>query len=174
MNLQKPFVAIWGAGLFTSRVQTMRIRSCLTNDLAHELFWRLEQLTRLDVLKLQPICEQTHLSLSSWVQRLEAKVMRELVVEDGLRADGRGLTDVRPISSSCGLLPRTHGSTLFTRGETQAIAVTTLGKLTAHRSLVFSIQESWLHACFNMSRPHCQPRRIHHWTYLRCCVVQLL
>ena len=95
-------------------------------------------LSRLDVLKLQSICERAKLNLSSWVQRLEAKVMRELVVEDGLRADGRGLTDVRPISSSCGMLARTHGSTLFTRGETQAIAVTTLGELTPHHSLVFS------------------------------------
>lgn len=54
--------------------------------------------------------------------------MRDLVLEVGVRADGRSLSDVRPISSSCGLLPRTHGSALFTRGETQAIAVTTLGK----------------------------------------------
>lgn len=53
--------------------------------------------------------------------------MRDLVLEEGVRADGRGLAEVRPISSRCGLLPRTHGSVLFTRGETQAIAVTTLG-----------------------------------------------
>ena len=53
--------------------------------------------------------------------------MRRLVLRDGLRADGRGVTDVRPIASRAGLLPRTHGSALFTRGETQALAVTTLG-----------------------------------------------
>lgn len=53
--------------------------------------------------------------------------MRNLILEEGKRADGRGLTDVRPITSRCGLLPRAHGSALFTRGETQALAVTTLG-----------------------------------------------
>lgn len=45
--------------------------------------------------------------------------MRGLVLDEGVRADGRGVTDIRPISARCGLLPRTHGSTLFTRGETQ-------------------------------------------------------
>ncbi len=52
--------------------------------------------------------------------------MRNLILEEGRRADGRGLRDVRDIYSRCGLLPRVHGSALFTRGETQAIAVTTL------------------------------------------------
>ena len=55
--------------------------------------------------------------------------MRDLILEEGIRADGRGLTEVRPIAARCGMLPRPHGSALFTRGETQAIAVTTLGPL---------------------------------------------
>ena len=45
--------------------------------------------------------------------------MRRLVLEEGFRADGRSIGDVRPIWSRAGLLPRTHGSVLFTRGETQ-------------------------------------------------------
>ena len=53
--------------------------------------------------------------------------MRRLVLEEGHRADGRGVGEVRPIWSRAGALPRTHGSVLFTRGETQALAVTTLG-----------------------------------------------
>ena len=60
-------------------------------------------------------------------QRLEKKAVRRLIVEKGLRADGRGLDDIRPISCEVGILPRTHGSALFTRGETQALASTTLG-----------------------------------------------
>ncbi|KAK9821471.1 hypothetical protein WJX81_007489 [Elliptochloris bilobata] len=60
-------------------------------------------------------------------KRVEAGVMRQLVLRKGLRADGRGVGDVRPIAARAGLLPRTHGSALFTRGETQALAVTTLG-----------------------------------------------
>jgi polyribonucleotide nucleotidyltransferase len=53
--------------------------------------------------------------------------MRRLVLRDGVRPDGRGTGDVRPIAARAGMLPRTHGSALFTRGETQALAVTTLG-----------------------------------------------
>ncbi|KAJ7530318.1 hypothetical protein O6H91_15G089000 [Diphasiastrum complanatum] len=56
-----------------------------------------------------------------------SKVMRRLVVQEGKRSDGRGATDIRPIQSICSILPRVHGSALFTRGETQALAVVTLG-----------------------------------------------
>jgi polyribonucleotide nucleotidyltransferase len=57
---------------------------------------------------------------------LRAK-MRERVLKENKRLDGRGLTEVRPVSCEIGLLPRTHGSALFTRGQTQSLAVTTLG-----------------------------------------------
>lgn len=53
--------------------------------------------------------------------------MRRLVLEEGYRADGRRVDAVRPIWARAGVLPRTHGSVLFTRGETQALAVSTLG-----------------------------------------------
>ncbi len=53
--------------------------------------------------------------------------MRSLILEKGVRVDGRGLEDIRPISCEVGILPRTHGDALFTRGETQSLAVTTLG-----------------------------------------------
>ena len=53
--------------------------------------------------------------------------MRWDILNDGRRIDGRDLTTVRPIVSEVGILPRTHGSALFTRGETQALVVTTLG-----------------------------------------------
>jgi len=55
------------------------------------------------------------------------KVVRDLALDEGIRLDGRDTTTVRPISIEVGLLPRTHGSALFTRGETQSIVVTTLG-----------------------------------------------
>jgi len=58
---------------------------------------------------------------------LKRKVFRSLVVEKERRIDGRGLKDIRPISCEVEVLPRTHGSALFTRGETQALVVTTLG-----------------------------------------------
>jgi polyribonucleotide nucleotidyltransferase len=55
------------------------------------------------------------------------KTVRELVLDDGVRMDGRGLDEIRPISVEVGLLPRAHGSGLFTRGETQALTIATLG-----------------------------------------------
>ena len=58
---------------------------------------------------------------------LKASIMRTAIVDEGKRVDGRDLTTVRPINCEVGVLPRTHGSSLFTRGETQAMVVATLG-----------------------------------------------
>ena len=58
---------------------------------------------------------------------LHKKVVRELVLNEGIRMDGRDLETIRPISVEVGLLPRAHGSALFTRGQTQALSVATLG-----------------------------------------------
>ncbi len=58
---------------------------------------------------------------------IEKKTMRTQILERGERADGRGLDDIRPISCEIGVLPRPHGSALFTRGQTQALGVVTLG-----------------------------------------------
>ncbi|MBX9744329.1 MAG: polyribonucleotide nucleotidyltransferase, partial [Chlamydiales bacterium] len=60
-------------------------------------------------------------------KQLQSTLMRRMILETQKRIDGRGLKDIRPIAIEQGLLPRTHGSSLFTRGETQAIAVCTLG-----------------------------------------------
>ena len=61
------------------------------------------------------------------MKELEADVVRSAILKTGKRIDGRDTKTVRPIIAEVGLLPRTHGSALFTRGETQALAVTTLG-----------------------------------------------
>jgi polyribonucleotide nucleotidyltransferase len=61
------------------------------------------------------------------VREMEKQTMRRQILEHGERIDGRGLDEVRAISCDVGILPRTHGSALFTRGQTQALAVTTLG-----------------------------------------------
>jgi polyribonucleotide nucleotidyltransferase len=63
---------------------------------------------------------------SFFEKELKAYVRRQ-ILEKGVRPDGRGLTDIRPISCEVGLLPRTHGSALFTRGQTQVLSVVTLG-----------------------------------------------
>lgn len=61
------------------------------------------------------------------LEELEREVVRGIIVREKRRSDGRSLTDVRPITCEVGVLPRTHGSALFTRGETQSLVVTTLG-----------------------------------------------
>jgi len=66
-------------------------------------------------------------NIGSALKKLESAVLRGDVVKHGRRIDGRGLDVVRPIICETGLLPRTHGSALFTRGETQGLVVTTLG-----------------------------------------------
>jgi polyribonucleotide nucleotidyltransferase len=65
--------------------------------------------------------------VKSLLKDLEADVMRGAVLDTGLRIDGRDTRTVRPISAEVGILPRAHGSALFTRGETQALCVATLG-----------------------------------------------
>ena len=59
--------------------------------------------------------------------------VRRLIIADEKRPDGRGLTDIRPLNSQVDILERTHGSALFTRGETQALSITTLGALREHQ-----------------------------------------
>jgi len=61
------------------------------------------------------------------LRKLEKATMRRQILERGERVDGRGLDEIRAISADVGILPRTHGSALFTRGQTQALCVTTLG-----------------------------------------------
>jgi len=67
------------------------------------------------------------LQAKTFFYKLEEKLFRELVLKKKLRTDGRGFDDIRPITAEVGLLTRTHGSALFTRGETQALATVTLG-----------------------------------------------
>ncbi|GHE05155.1 polynucleotide phosphorylase [Defluviimonas sp. 20V17] len=71
--------------------------------------------------------EQADPNLGSAFKKLESSILRGDIISGGARIDGRDRTTVRPIVSEVGLLPRTHGSALFTRGETQALVVTTLG-----------------------------------------------
>ena len=69
------------------------------------------------------------------VKKLESEIVRGAILKDGQRIDGRKLDEVRPIEAIVGLLPRTHGSSLFTRGETQAICTTTLGTKDAEQMI---------------------------------------
>ncbi len=70
---------------------------------------------------------QTQMVAIKTVKKVEADVVRGAILKDGIRIDGRKVNQVRPIEAMVGFLPRTHGSALFTRGETQSICTTTLG-----------------------------------------------
>jgi polyribonucleotide nucleotidyltransferase len=70
---------------------------------------------------------QTQMVAGKVMKKLESEIVRGAILKDGQRIDGRTTTQVRPIEAMVGFLPRTHGSSLFTRGETQAICTTTLG-----------------------------------------------
>jgi polyribonucleotide nucleotidyltransferase len=61
------------------------------------------------------------------IEHLESRILRDMIIQEKKRIDGRSSTDIRPISSEVGVLPRAHGSALFNRGETQALAALTLG-----------------------------------------------
>ncbi|HDL54051.1 MAG TPA: polyribonucleotide nucleotidyltransferase, partial [Proteobacteria bacterium] len=65
--------------------------------------------------------------VAGFLRDMEKDLMRARVLEEGVRIDGRRHNEIRPISCEVGILPRTHGSALFTRGETQALVITTLG-----------------------------------------------
>ncbi|MGB7406532.1 MAG: polyribonucleotide nucleotidyltransferase, partial [Pacificimonas sp.] len=79
------------------------------------------------------------------VKKLESDIVRKAIIKDGKRIDGRELDQVRPIEAEVAVLPRTHGSALFTRGETQAIVTTTLGTADS---------EQMIDAIYGMSKQH--------------------
>jgi polyribonucleotide nucleotidyltransferase len=82
------------------------------------------KLKALETLMAEEIAPE---AIAASFKAAEAEVLRGSVLETGRRIDGRGTADIRPIVAEVGILPRTHGSALFTRGETQALVVTTLG-----------------------------------------------
>lgn len=74
---------------------------------------------------------------------IEKRIVRTLILDEGRRADGRSPDDIRPIECYTSVLPRTHGSAVFTRGETQALAVATLGSSSDEQKIDALEGESW-------------------------------
>jgi polyribonucleotide nucleotidyltransferase len=77
------------------------------------------------------------------VRSLTKKLVRKRIVEDGVRIDGRGVADIRPLSAEVDLFPMTHGSALFQRGETQVVNVTTLGMPRMRQQLDTITPDEW-------------------------------
>ncbi len=71
--------------------------------------------------------EEEKASIADAVYKLEKKTVRNLILEEGKRVDGRGIYDIRPLEAEVGVIPRVHGSGMFTRGRTQVLSIATLG-----------------------------------------------
>lgn len=86
--------------------------------------------TEIEQLALEALAEKypdKESAIKEIIHEIEKADMREMILSENKRLDGRSSTDIRPISCEVGLLPRTHGSSLFTRGETQSLTSVTLG-----------------------------------------------
>ena len=125
------------------------VESDIKNDMvmAIQIKDKLEKYARIDELKERTITNYTEKhseseTLESELKQvkkiadnIEATEVRRLITDEKVRPDGRGMTEIRELSTRKDLLPRTHGSALFTRGQTQALAITTLGALGEHQIL---------------------------------------
>ncbi len=119
------------------------IESAASADLASALTiaGKQERESRLDEVKdavlekVAPEFEGREKELGAAFRSVTKKLVRERVLRDKVRIDGRGLTDIRTLSAEVGVIPRVHGSALFERGETQILGVTTLNMLTLEQKL---------------------------------------
>jgi polyribonucleotide nucleotidyltransferase len=102
-------------------------------------FWvELDGKAVLDLEQKKELMSQVKMSLD----KIVTKEVRRLITEDKVRPDGRGLDEIRALESHTDILPRTHGSALFTRGQTQALGVVTLGSLNENQIIDGLEQES--------------------------------
>ena len=84
--------------------------------------------------------ESKKADIAESIYRLEKKCVREMILKEQKRPDGRKIDEIRPLSCEVGLLPRTHGSALFTRGQTQVLSVATLG-MTSEEQILDGLDE---------------------------------
>ncbi|MGA2326444.1 MAG: polyribonucleotide nucleotidyltransferase [Bryobacteraceae bacterium] len=105
-------------------------RAGLADALDTQKYPKVESYARVDALKKQVIeaaTEEQKVEAGKVFEALKERIFRDQVLGDRRRPDGRAFDEIRPISIEVGVLPRTHGSALFTRGETQALVTVTLG-----------------------------------------------
>ena len=125
------------------------VRDYSTKDMleAIQIKDKLEKYAKIDEVKEEAINHFTEVysdseeleSILKTVKKItdmiEADEVRRLITEEHIRPDGRKMDEIRPLSASIDILPRTHGSALFTRGQTQALSTTTLGAIGEHQIL---------------------------------------
>lgn len=127
-----------------------RIRELITDkmDKALRIKEKLEKYAAIDAIKEEMIelftkenedklkeqeLKELLVKVQMVVSEVEYELFRSIVVKEHIRSDGRQMDEIRSLSTDIDLLPRTHGSALFTRGETQALSITTLGALNEHQ-----------------------------------------
>ena len=106
------------------------IRAELQDAMNTQKYEKLESYRRIDECKakaLEPIPEEQRDEAGDLFDRLKERIFRDELLKDRRRPDGRAFDEIRKIDIEVGVLPRTHGSSLFTRGETQALVTATLG-----------------------------------------------
>lgn len=119
------------------------VRTFVTDEMKNtvKLVDKLERQAALDALKVRTIENFAEIypndqkSVEAVFGKVLKETVRKMIVEEGLRPDGRGVNEIRPISCEVAILPRTHGSALFTRGQTQALTSTTLGPMSDEQIL---------------------------------------
>ena len=126
-----PIFLDYGQDVFDAVAGTVsdELAKALTIAGKHDRDVESEKVKALAMERLAGQFEGREKEIGGAFRSLTKKLVRQRVVNDGLRIDGRGLTDIRPLSSEVGVLPRVHGSALFERGETQILGVTTLNML---------------------------------------------
>lgn len=111
-----------------------RVTAIVVNNQNNEE--RDDQLSSLvEATKAETDAEELKATISGYVHSVEKEVIRDRILHEQTRPDGRKTTEIRTLSSEAGLLPRTHGSGLFTRGQTQVLSIATLGSLAAEQKL---------------------------------------
>jgi polyribonucleotide nucleotidyltransferase len=117
--------------------EAMRVRGKLEN------YDRVDQLLD-DLIASMPEAEaQRKLEAKAVFKELQEKVLRDEILERSVRLDGRAFDEIRPISIETSILPRTHGSAVFTRGETQALVTATLGTADDQQKIETVDGETW-------------------------------
>ena len=112
-----------------AREVSEELAQALTIAGKHDREAETDRVKALAVEKLGQQFEGREKEISAAFRSLTKKLVRERIIRDGVRIDGRGLTDIRPLAALTHVLPRVHGSALFERGETQILGVTTLNML---------------------------------------------
>jgi polyribonucleotide nucleotidyltransferase len=116
--------------------------ACSTRE-KHLRYTKFKEIKKATVTQLALEFPGQEIFIKEAYEDLRYDTMRQQVVYEGQRVDGRDLTTVRPITIEVGFLPRTHGSTLFTRGETQAICTVTLGTSRDEQRIDGLVAEEW-------------------------------